>query len=284
MKKAEIIEGNLDYSNFKSEYLSDLIVKGDILSDINFKVKGSLIVEGNVEKVKIRCYGDVKISKSFFGQDTGFIHSKGSFYAYQIINGNVRADKDIVIGDIISNSNLIAKGKIVVNGRGIVVGGNLFAKDCIEGKECGTQSIVETNVHVGFDFILKKKYEILYNSYLDIIREIKFKKSAVKNIFDLSYKFSEIDQIMKNLELLKDKKRALITLLELIELNEKLLKINENLEKLKNMISKNENAYIKFERIFPGVNLNILDKAFFVDRLIEPEKEITKSELEKWLQ
>ena len=153
MNNIEIIEGDLTYYNTKKEYENSLVVKGDIHAGIDIVVRGDLEVEGNVEACRIKCFGEVKINNNFLGQSKGLIYSKGNFYSNQVVNGNVKSDENIIIGNFVSYSNLLSRKSIFINGKGKVIGGNLYAKDSITGKECGAPAIVETNLYVGYDFI-----------------------------------------------------------------------------------------------------------------------------------
>ena len=102
-----VIDEKLDYLNTKQYYEGDLTVAGDILSGVNFTVKGNLEVEGLVENVRIKCYGDVRIKGGFLGQNIGMISCKGDFFAGYVQNAYIKAN-NVIIDNTVSYSNILA--------------------------------------------------------------------------------------------------------------------------------------------------------------------------------
>jgi len=286
MNNIEIIDGDLTYYNAKKEYENSLVVKGDIHAGIDIVIMGDLVVEGNVEACRIKCFGEVKINKNFLGQSKGVIYSKGTFFSNQVVNGNVKCDEEIVIGNFVSYSNLLSRKSITINGKGKVIGGNLYAKDSIKGKECGVPAIVETNLYVGYDYIKKIKFDEISRKIKKLAEKIEHNEEIFKRKFeDINYNDFEIDKIMKNLNKLDKNKNLLLKLLENIELKEK---VNEFIKSLKEFEYKklaNLNAFVKFERIFPGVNIQILEKRLnVIEEILLFDEIINMDNIEKWQQ
>ncbi len=286
MKQYEVIKGNLDYLNYKKNYFTSIIVKGDILSGIDFKVNGDLVVEGNVENVNIKCAGNVVIKNGFLGQDKGIIINSGKFFAKYILNGNVKSGNDIVVSLDVSFSNILSLRNVYVKNK--IVGGNTYAKDSIQCNECGSNSIVQTNLYAGYDFLKRKKFEKIKKIIINTKFKLETNKKMIMSYFndiDFSEEFVEIDLIMKNLSMLNNKKNVFVRLLENIELKEKISAYKDYLEKFSFKNIANLNAFIKFKKAHPGVNVFLLDKTLKITTLIQKKEIIiTRENLDKWQQ
>ena len=281
----DIIDEQLDYLNKKNIYKGNLWVKGDILSGIDIVIEGNLQVDGIVENVKIKCNGDVYIKGGFLGQHTGYISCNGNFYSKYIQNASVKAN-EVIIGDNISNSNIVAIGGITVKGKGKIIGGNCYAKDYVICKELGSPGIIETNVKIGYNFLKRRQLQLLKKKLTDLKLKIEENEKFFKKIFgNIDFNCFEIDIIMKNIENIKREKIKFLKLLKNIQLKEEFQKLEHALVQFDNKGITNLDSFLKTSVIYPGVNLAILDKDISITNKIVLDDLIIKREnIAKWQQ
>ncbi len=267
----QVIEDNIDHFFDKKFLKGNFWIKGDILSGTELQIDGNLQVEGVVEKVKIKCNGDVIIKNGFLGQNEGYVECNGNFYATYIQNSSVKAN-EIIIGDSVSNSNIIALHGLIVHGKGKIISGNFYAKDYIIAKEIGSSSLTKTNLKIGYDFLRKRKIEKIKEKLVELKLNIDENEELFRNIFKkIDYPEYEIDIIIKNITNFDESNIKLLKLLENIQLKEEFEFLKEELERINTRDIANLDAFLKTNIIHPGVNISILDKSIFINKKLEKD-------------
>ncbi|MCS7204498.1 MAG: FapA family protein [Leptospiraceae bacterium] len=243
------------------EFLGSVTVIGSVLDNHSVKAGGNIEIMNNIQKSLVEAEGNIIVKGGISGQDEGKIVSTGgSVIARYIQNSYVFANVDVICDDGIINSTVEAGERVICQGRRAqIVGGVIRAKKEVRAKMLGNKANVKTEIVVGYDPHLLKKFE-------------------------------EISQILKQkterLEKLKKEKQTLETRKKedaesfLAEQRKKLAEITAEVETLQKEIEslKNEKAEVEEEmnslaeegrvvverNVYPNVIIRIKDASYTV--------------------
>lgn len=140
------IDGNVDYSTGNINFLGDVTIAGDICTGFNVKALGNITVHGVVESCNVEAGGDLTIQKGVKGDTQAVIQAHRSLYAKYLENSIVCVRQDLY-SDCIINCDVYSDGSIYVNsGRGMIIGGSLWASTSVHAKTVGTRA--ESNIKI----------------------------------------------------------------------------------------------------------------------------------------
>lgn len=127
----------------------DIYVKGNVFGGMKIEAGGDLVIDGYVEKVYIKCDGNVVLHQGINASGEGEIVAGGDvigtfFEAVTIrAEGSIRADYSM-------NSNLYSEDSIKISGKiGSLVGGVASAETGIEAYEVGNRASMATTIRLG---------------------------------------------------------------------------------------------------------------------------------------
>gem|GEM_PF-6098853 len=280
----QIINGDLTHTFEEREIFSSLWVKGDFLNKNKLIIFGNLQVDGVIENPDIICQGNIIVNGSILGQGTGRIVVQGDCFAQNVSGVKIVSYGEVIVRDYIRHSNIFAKSLTIVNSSGEICDSSIFAKNSVKSGKIGSKNIINTSISVGYNyrekFLLnryKKELKILkitYNKNLQTIRQY-FNISEGEEI-------NLIDIIMKNLQ--TSSNIYLLKVLESIKLSEDIAYNTEKIQNFNLDNMTNLEAFIDCETIYPGVNINILDKSFQIINTININTKINRSNCEQCLQ
>jgi uncharacterized protein len=143
-----IIEGNVDQTTGNVDEEGPLVIRGDVVSGMSVRTRGSLEVDGSVEDAIIEAKGDVVIRHGFAGHGTGKISAGGSVTISHVHHQTVIAGKDIIVENESINATLSA-GRKICSPRAVFSGGKLDALLEVELGELGLADEVPTKIRAG---------------------------------------------------------------------------------------------------------------------------------------
>lgn len=143
------IEGNVDYSTGNINFLGDVTIAGDICTGFNVKALGSITVRGVVEACNVEAGGDLTLEKGVKGDSQAVIQAHRSLYAKYLENSIICVRQDLY-SDCIINCDVYSDGSIYVNsGRGMIIGGSLWASNSVHAKTVGTRAESTVKIRLG---------------------------------------------------------------------------------------------------------------------------------------
>ncbi len=178
------IPGDIAFSTGDIDFVGSLIVRGDIKTGFNVKVKGNLEVQGNVEDAQLEVGGDVIIKKGFIGHSKGILNAKGDVTLGFVLNQTINTEKNVTIIQYCVNGTINAGDKINA-AKASVVGGSLDALSEIHVKSLGSDQYSLTKVHIG------RKGRILAKIAI-VEKEIEQAKKALTDVKDALYKLARL--------------------------------------------------------------------------------------------
>lgn len=247
-----MLSGDIDYSTGNINFLGDVTINGEVKSGFKVSAKGNIEIKGLVGDAEIVAEGNVVLLSGFKGKGGGTINSKGDVTIKYCENQNINCEGDLKILDYILFSNIQTKGKLTAtDGKGLIIGGNIFALKGIETNTIGNDKHSTTNLFAGVD---KEIYDNITNLKGDL--------KKVKENFEILKRSIDIINVQKMLKRkLPESKLKLIS--KLILTLDSIINEDNQLKEDINLLYKNLEEYknskiIIHKDVYPGTKMKIL--------------------------
>ena len=165
------VVADVDASTGDIEYDGDIHVAGTVRSGFTLKASGQIFVEGMVEGANLYAEGPIIIQGGIQGMMKANIVSESNITVKYIENAVVRAGGDILT-EAIMHSRVSAGKKIRIDGKkGLLVGGEVHARESVEFKVAGSPMGAFTAIEVGLDPDTVKEYRSLQQQICELEKE-----------------------------------------------------------------------------------------------------------------
>jgi hypothetical protein len=176
------ISGDVDLNIGNIDFNGDVNITGNVITGVTISAMGSIYIGGYVEGAVIRSEKDIVMNKGVNANGIGKIEAKGNVSARFFENALVYTDGDVNAGYIL-NSNILALGKVVVQGnRGMIHGGDVTGVLGIETSSVGNASYAPTNIHVGVTKKLRMDYANVIVQIKELDSQIEMYESALDKL------------------------------------------------------------------------------------------------------
>jgi len=143
------IEGNVDYSTGRINFLGDVHIHGDICTGFTVRAMGSITVDGVVEAATVEAGSDLIIVKGAQGDNRAVLRASRSIYAKYLESCCVYAVEGLH-ADCVINCDVYCNGVVEVNtGRGTIIGGGVRAAHEVSAVVLGSRAEARTEVALG---------------------------------------------------------------------------------------------------------------------------------------
>ncbi len=143
------IAGNVDYSTGNINFLGDVHIHGDACSGFTIRAMGNVTIDGVVEACTIEAGGDLVVVKGVKGDNQAVIQVHHNIFAKYLENAFVCVKENLQTDSII-NSTIFCDGIIeVCSGRGIIIGGKVWASSEVRANIVGNRSRHPTGIRLG---------------------------------------------------------------------------------------------------------------------------------------
>lgn len=226
------VKHNVDNSTGNIRFNGKVIVMGNVLTGFVIEAEGDVEVYGVVEGAVIRSNANIVLHRGIQGMNRGELYCEGDLIAKFIENSKIEV-KGNIQSDAIMHSQVTCGKKLEANGRkGLLVGGFFKVGEEIKAKVIGSPMATITELEVGVNPDMRKKYENIKNEMKQISDNLDKTTKAV----DLLTKMS------KSMELPADKK---ILLAKSVKLK---LQLQQSLEQVMNEQSEMETYFDELSR------------------------------------
>ena len=250
--------GDVDAIIGKIEFFGDVIINGNVEGGVTIGAGRNIEIHGTTGGASLFAGGDVLLSRGI--QGGGKISARGNVFAEFIENTTVEAG-GIVQSNVILNSKVSAKDKVITNGKkGAIIGGQVHALKSIEAMTAGNDVEVKTILHCGYQ-----------PESFDLLLENRRKEAEIKE------KLARLVDSMT--EALREKRRrgantAMTTEANLSEWNRlkdeyfaELDKIGKEREELETTMEEGRESYIKVDgNLYRNVVISINSERMIMDR------------------
>ncbi|MGI5970213.1 MAG: DUF342 domain-containing protein [Oscillospiraceae bacterium] len=247
------VNGDADLSVGNISFDGDVVVKGNVISDITIQATGNIEVNGTVEGARLIAGGNIVLRRGIQGSGKGLLEAGDGVMAKYIERSEVRAGGNILV-DALMHCNAESGDSIIASGKfGSIIGGTIKAQNSITAQNIGSAANNKTIIEVGLS--LKKRDRLKYlNSELTRLNAEMEKFEKIINYLTR----------MENLPPEKEKMKRNVILGKLQ--NTKLIaEYSKEIELLEEEIKKAERGKVNvIDTIFPGVKLTISLGEFIV--------------------
>ena len=267
IEKVDLSTGNIEVDG-------SVIIKENVTPGFSIKTEGDIKVNGNIEDAKINCGGNLIVSGGIIGGPDSDMHINGKVYASFIRNANLISNGDVIANQIV-NSDISCNNRVIVlEGKGVIIGGSVKALNGIWAKSIGAISESKTTIVVGRD---AEAYALFKN----IVTTVKTNREEInkyKTLLGSEY-FKDpkafIQRIPENKrETIKAILKKVTNLVkETAELEEKRKQMSEEFEKL------SSSSVSSMEGFFPGVTVYISNIRKYITKKISGTEYFFSKEL-----
>ncbi len=148
------VKGDIDYSTGNLELTGSALIKGSVRSGFTVKVSGNLRIEGDVEDAVIECGGSLAVNGGIIGRGGASIYAACGIEARYVNGHKLRTPGTIIIHEESVSATLQSGEDVIVGGRGVVAGGEVFVFREMNARVYGAESGVYTDIYFGFDTVL----------------------------------------------------------------------------------------------------------------------------------
>lgn len=156
-----IVDGNLEAATGDVDFHGDVLVKGNVFSNVTIKTTGNITINGHVEVATLIAGKDILLKNGMQGSGAGLIKCGGNIMAKFLEQTIVKASGNISTNAIL-NCETEAGGSITVSGtRGAILGGRASAVEKIEAYSIGNRANVSTKILIGLETDFKSAVNII---------------------------------------------------------------------------------------------------------------------------
>lgn len=143
------IPGSLDGSAGTLNFLGNIEVNGNIAQGVHLNASGYIKVYGTAEGVTLTSDGHITLKNGINGNNSGIIKT-GEYIKSQFLeNATVHCSQDVLTESIVNCHIVCGQSVDVTRGRGIIMGGTIYAIKSVSAKMIGKPSGIVTEFFLG---------------------------------------------------------------------------------------------------------------------------------------
>ena len=144
------VPGNVDFSTGNIKFLGDVNIKGDVLTGFTVRAMGSIWVGGVIEAGStVEAGGDLTVVKGILGDGSTIVRAQRCVFSKYIENATIYVRENLQT-DAIINGSIYCNGEVLVrSGRGVIMGGRVWAAKKVSATTVGSKSERRTHIVLG---------------------------------------------------------------------------------------------------------------------------------------
>ena len=264
----------VDLSTGNIEVNGSLIIRDNVAPGFSIKTEGDIYVHGNIEDAYIECAGNLIVSGGIIGGPNSTIHVNGKMYSQFIRNANIICKGDVLSQQLV-NAEIAGNDRVIIlEGKGVIIGGNVKALNGVWAKSIGSMSESKTTITVGRD----AETDAEFKNIVATVKTNKEEMSKIKSLLGTEYFKNPkafIQRIPPNKrEGIKDILRRITNLVrETAQLEAKRDEMSAEFEKL------SHSSITSMEGFFPGVTIYISSMRKYISKKISGTEYFYSKEL-----
>ncbi len=246
------ISGDVGIKTGNIEFAGEVLITGNVTSGYSVVATEDIVIYGIVEAAHIETKRNLTINSGVQGNEQATI-KVGKDFTSKFINGAKVECGGEILTDAIMHSEVNCESIIKAEGKkGIIIGGNIYAKEEIQAKCIGSKMGTTTFVSVGLVPEMLKDFQDLQDEKAKI--EVDIQK--VDKVLELIKKQSQGEMSAEN-KVVYNRSENLKK-----EHQDNLFKIKLRIDQLSKEIKKSKSACVKAGDIYQGVRIKV-DNSFF---------------------
>jgi len=244
--EALIVPGDIDLESGSVTSSVDIQVAGTVRDGFDVKSDKSITVGGAIESANVEAQGNIVVRGGILGHGQGNVRAGGDVVAKYCATAHLHAGGNISIHKEARDSEIHAEGQFSA-AHGIVIGGQLYAREGVEVATLGSQANTPTSVIIGIHPHVLKEAEIL-------------DREAASRAEVVAKTRQTIQPLLTNQKRLppSQKERATELLYQADTIEEEIVNIQKRREEMiENARAKNNPAVLVTKIIHPKVSIQI---------------------------
>ncbi len=155
------VNGDVNTKTGNITFLGSIVITGNIEDNFHVKASGNIEIFGTVQKAVVEADGDIVIRQGVTGREEArIITTNGNIIARFLQDVEVYTEKDVIVQEMILNSQVNAGGKVICEGKKAqILGGKIRAGSMVLAKNMGSKVNLLTEIIVGYSPKLLKQLE-----------------------------------------------------------------------------------------------------------------------------
>ena len=243
------VQRNVDNETGNIKFVGNVIVRGNVMAGFNIDSGGDVEIYGFVEKAGITAAGNIVLHGGMTGMGGGYLRAGGDVYVKYVENSTISAGGTITAECIMHSRVRAGVGVELLGKKGLLVGGDIKAKEFIKAITIGSQYATVTEMELGVDPAKKDRLN-------EIIKELTAMKEEMVKIQQALNMLEKI----KNSGKMTTEKEVLLerTVIKNTEGMERIEKLKQEHDSLESTVRKNENIFVRAQNvIYVGVKIII---------------------------
>ncbi|PPS22157.1 DUF342 domain-containing protein [Brachyspira murdochii] len=264
----------VDLSTGNIEVNGSLIIRDNVAPGFSIKTEGDILVRGNIEDAEIECAGNLIVSGGIIGGTNSKIYVNGKLSSQFIRNASIICKGDLLANQLVNAEILCNDRVIVLEGKGVIIGGNVKALNGVWAKSIGSMSESKTTITVGRD----AEADAEFKNIVATVKTNKEEISKIKSLLGTEYfknpkAFIERIPVNKR-EGIKDILKRITNLVkETAQLEARRDEMSAEFEKL------SHSSITSMEGFFPGVTIYISSMRKYISKKISGTEYFYSKEL-----
>ncbi|WP_159884456.1 DUF342 domain-containing protein [Paenibacillus puerhi] len=144
------VNGDVDYNIGNIDFVGSVVVRGSVLPGFRIKASGDIRITGNVDGADLEAGGSIEISAGILGHNKAVVRAGNRIKCSFIQDATVEAGEEVFANQSIMHSQIRAGKYVICKGtKGLIVGGQIQAGECVVGRTVGNAMSTVTVIEVG---------------------------------------------------------------------------------------------------------------------------------------
>ncbi|NLD93427.1 MAG: DUF342 domain-containing protein [Fibrobacter sp.] len=150
-----VVEGDVDYTTGNISFNGNVLITGTVIDGFEVTAEGDIFVSKIVESAKLVAGRDIIVKGGVLGRSKGILSAGRDIRIGYAQNARLEAQGNIYIGNYAVNSYIAtSKQLIMLEKRGSVIGGEVYALRGIDVRSLGSENSTKTYVEAGTDYLI----------------------------------------------------------------------------------------------------------------------------------
>lgn len=247
----EILDG-VNNSTGNIKFNGHILIHGVVLSGFIVEAEGNIEVRGSIEAATINSGGSILVTKGIHANAD--INAKKNINAQFIENANINATENIIANYILQGNTKCGGHLKLIGEQSRIVGGKAVIGGDFSGKYIGSSMSVKTEINVGVNPLILKKYE-------DISKEIKNKYERYDELEKIISVLSRqpFDKLSKEKKILFEE-----SFKEKLEIKELLTKLKKELNAITYLFTRRMGKLEVYSTVYSGTKIIANNAVLFI--------------------
>jgi uncharacterized protein len=153
-----VVDGDVDFSTGNIQFNGNVLINGNVPDGFEVKAEGDIIVAKIVESARLEAGRDIVIKGGVQGKGRGLISAGRDIKVGYAQNARLEAQGNVYIGNFAINSYVFtSKNLVMLEKRGSVIGGEVFAQRGIDVRVLGSENGVKTSAEAGTNYLVLRR-------------------------------------------------------------------------------------------------------------------------------